>query len=110
MDEIKAWIPAEKVDTTQNCLVVMYSCQGHDYMPTWLDGGINDTRGLVNGLYDHTAVFGFQDIVCEELTILWQKEGIDLVVKGFAPEEIPTMVLGRGIYGWKKEIKNYFEY
>lgn len=110
VDEIKEWIPAEKVDTEQNCLVVMYSCQGHDYMPVWLDGGINDTRGLVNGTYDHTAVFGFQDIVYEELTVLWQKEGIDLTIQGFSVEEIPLLVRGRGIYGETKEIRNYFEY
>lgn len=110
IDEIKEWIPAEKVDTSLNYLVVMYSCQGHDYMPVWLDGGINDTRGLLNGTYDHTAVFGFQDIVAEELTVLWQKEGVDLTIQGFSVEEIPLMVRGRGIYGETKEIQNYFEY
>jgi len=45
---------------------------------------------------------------------LWEtersKEGVDLTIKGFAPEEIPVLVRGRGLYGWKKEIKNYFEY
>ncbi len=62
------------------------------------------------GTYDHTAVFGFQDIVYDELTVLWQKEGVDLTIKGFAPEEIPVLVRGRGLYGWEKEIKSYFEY
>lgn len=112
VSQIKKWIASEKVDITQNYLVVMYSNQGHDYMPAWKDGGCFGigTRTLNEGKNTETAVFGFQDIVYDELKVLYKRKGLDMVLKGFSVDEIPIRLEGRGIYGYKVETKNYFEY
>lgn len=112
ISQIKEWIVSEKVDTTQNYLVVMYSNQGHDYMPAWKDGGCFGigTRNLNENKNTETAVFGFQDIVYDELTVLYEREGLNMELRGYSFEEMPPRLEGRGVYGYKVETKNYFEY
>ncbi len=112
INQIKKWISSEKVDIKQNYLVVMYSNQGHDYMPAWKDGGCFGigTRTLNEGKNIETAVFGFQDIVYDELKVLYKRKGLNMELKGFSIDEMPVRLEGRGIYGYQVETKNYFEY
>ncbi len=112
ISKIKKWIASEKVDIEQNYLVVMYSNQGHDYMPAWKDGGCFGigTKNLNEGKNTETAVFGFQDIVYDELTVLYEREGLNMEMKGFSIEEMPVRLEGRGIYGYDVQTKNYFNY
>jgi len=108
--EIKKWITSEKVDTKQNFLVCMYSCQGHDYMPAWYDEGCADTRAVTNGTNKETAYYGFQDIVYDEMTILFQRDDLNIGTKSFSIDEMPCEIMYGGIYGYKVEQKYYFDY
>lgn len=107
--EIKTWITKEKVDTKQNFLVCMYSNLGHDYMPCWLDEGCADSKAVNEGKNTEVAHFGFQDIVFEEMTILYQRKSANIAIRGYSLDEIPALVQG-GIYGYEITEKYYYDY
>jgi len=109
ISQIKKWIKSEKVDTEQNFLVCMYSNLGHDYMPCWLDTGCQDTRAVLDMRNTEPARYGFQDIVYEEMTVLYKKKGVNLELKGYSVDEIPNLVKG-GIYGYERVNEYYFDY
>lgn len=109
ISKIKKWITSEKVDTKENFLVCMYSNLGHDYMPCWLDTGCQDTRAVNEKRNIEPAQYGFQDIVFEEMTVLYQRKGVNLELKGYSVEEIPTLVKG-GIYGYETVDEYYYDY
>ena len=74
VEKIKTWIQSgEKLDCSQNPLVVMYSCQGHDYMPTWLDVGMHSYDEIYK-YPNRNWEWGFEDVVVndEDFTVLWQ--------------------------------------
>ena len=107
--EIKSWITKEKVDTKENFLVCMYSNLGYDYMPCWLDEGCADSKAVNEGRNAEVAHFGFLDIVFEKMTILYQKEGMNIEVRGYSLDELHTLVHG-GIYGYDITEEYYYDY
>jgi len=107
VDEVKKYITSEKVDTTQNYLVVMYSNLGHDYMPCWADGGMHDSRAVFDGGYTEYA---FEDEVFDSLEILYIDESLDIHVVSCQTEDLPSTVRMQrtGCYG--TGVKYYFDY
>lgn len=108
--EIKKWVTTEKVDTKQNFLICMYSCQGHDYMPASYDEGCADTRAVLNGTNEETAYYGYHEIVYDEMTVLYQNKDLNIALRSFTIEEMPYEIMYGGLYGYKVEHKNYFDY
>lgn len=108
IEEIKEYCTTRKVDLSQNYLIYMYSCKGHDYLPCSLNTGMSDSNGVLNGYYDQ-VIMGYQDVVMEDLVILYEKEGCNVEFRSYKRGELPVGI-PRGIYHSPREIKYYFNY
>ena len=108
IEEIREYCTTRKVDLSQNYLIYMYSCKGHDYLPCSLNTGMSDSNGVLNGEYDQ-VIMGYQDVVMEDLVILYEKEECNVEFRSYTREEMPT-IIPRGIYGDVQEVKYYFNY
>ncbi len=108
IEGIRNYCTTRKVDLSQNYLIYMYSCKGHDYLPCSLNTGMSDSNGVLNGYYDQ-VIMGYQDVVMEDLVILYEKEESNVEFRSYKKEEIPMGVLD-GIYYDTKEIKYYYNY
>lgn len=108
IEEIKEYVCTEKVDTTQNYFIYMYSLRGHDELPAVLNTAKYSSRDALNGKYEEIIV-GYQDIVVEDLHVLYLKKGINLNVQGFSLEEMPSKLV-HGRYNLAEEYKYYYDY
>lgn len=108
--QIKKWVTTEKVDTKQNFLICMYSCQGHDYMPAWYDEGCADTRAVLNGTNEETAFYGFHETVFDEMTVLYQNKKLNIALKSYKIEEMPYYLIYDGLYGYEVINNYYYDY
>lgn len=113
ISELKKWIKNEKVDTTQNYLVTMFSCQGHDYIPAWRDTGCRDTRATMAGKM--TAEHQWEKIVYEHdsFEILYQNPKCKVKVSGADIEDMPSELqfFDYTLYTpLSEEINWYYEY
>lgn len=113
IDEIKKWITTEKVDTTKNYIVTMYSCQGHDYLPAWSDTGCHDTRGVMAG--NVTAEMQWEKIVFEHdsFEILYQNPKCKVKLSGADIKDMPLLLqlCDHTLYTpINEDIKWYYEY
>lgn len=108
IEEIREYCTTRKVDLSQNYLIYMYSCKGHDYLPCSLNTGMSDSNGVLNGYYDQ-VIMGYQDVVMEDLVILYEKEECNVEFRSYKRGELPIGI-PRGIYNNPREIKYYFNY
>ncbi|MBR3824345.1 MAG: hypothetical protein IKJ39_04010 [Lachnospiraceae bacterium] len=91
IEEIKEYIVTKKVDTRLNYLVYMYSCKGHDYIACNLNTAMNDSYAANRGDFEE-IIIGYQDVVMEDLVVLYQKEGIRITFKSFDVDQINNSI------------------
>ena len=107
VEDFKDWCITSKVDITQNYAVFMYSCQGHDFLPTNINSVMSDSWGVVDGEKDKVLLC-YQDIVMEDLEVFFLMENSNAefvsIPTSEMPEEIPYGVYGRG------EREYYYDY
>lgn len=73
IEEIKEYCTKQKVDLNMNYAIYMYSCKGYDYLPCNVNTGMSDSNAVLNGTFpDGTIKIRFQDIVMEDLVVLWE--------------------------------------
>lgn len=87
MEEIKEYCTTKKVDLSQNYAIYMYSCHGYDFLPCNVNTGMSDSNAVLNNTWDGDHIkIRFQDIVMEDLVVLWENpkstpivwEGVEL--------------------------------
>lgn len=107
IEDFKHWCITDKVDITQNYAVFMYSCQGHDFIPTNINSVMSDSWGVVDGEKEEVLLC-YQDIVMEDLVVFYLMEGSNAefvsIPSSEVPEEVPYGVYGRG------EREYYYDY
>jgi len=108
IDEIKEYMVTEKVDTELNYLIYMYSCKGHDYIACNLNTAMSDSFAANRGEFDE-IVLGFQDVVMEDLVVLYQKDICNVVLKSYTAEEL-NIAIPHGIYNDTKKLVYRFKY
>jgi len=74
-----------------NYLVYMYSCKGHDYIACNLNTAMNDSYAANRGDFEE-IIIGYQDVVMEDLVVLYQKEGIRITFKSFDVDQINNSI------------------
>lgn len=73
IEEIKEYCLNQKVNLDMNYAIYMYSCKGYDYLPCNVNTGMSDSNAVLNGTFpDETIKIRFQDIVMEDLVVLWE--------------------------------------
>lgn len=111
VEEIEMYVKNEKVDTTLNPLVVMFSCQGHDSIPAWLDAAAAGFYVLLNATVENPAVYGWEDVVVdhESFHVLWKDNRYNIDIKGFSAEEIPAEIREQNVECmYSGQYVNYF--
>lgn len=108
-EEMCDWITTSgKVDLSQNYLVYEYSLQGFDDLPANTHTGKCDTYAVVRGETDE-VVYSFQDIILDDLNIIWVKDGLTINFRGLSEEEMSSRI-SHGIIGKDEEYHFYYNY
>ena len=107
IESFKNWCITSKVDITQNYAVFMYSCQGHDFIPTNINSVMSDSWGVVDGEKDEVLLI-YQESVIDNMEVFFLMDGSNAEFVGVpdseVPEEIPYGVFGRG------ELEYFYDY
>lgn len=109
LNEILEYVQCQKVNCAQNYLVCMYSCQGHDYMPLWKDAGISGSNILYECPEDE-YIFGFEDVVMDDLVVLWQDPNINITIRGYTAEELNLALRASNVATYSSQVNYYFDY
>lgn len=73
IEEIKEYCTTKKVDLSQNYTIYMYSCHGYDFLPCNVNTGMSDSNAVLNNTWDGDHIkIRFQDIVMEDMVVLWE--------------------------------------
>jgi len=108
IEEIRDYVISGKVDISMNYFVYMYSLRGHDELPCNINTAKYSSRKAMNGEYEEIIV-GYQDIVVEDMHVLYLKDGINVKIRAFAPAEM-TSRLVHGRYYVDEEYRYYYDY
>lgn len=111
-DDMCYWIKTSgKVDLTQNYLIYEYSLQGFDDLPANINTGKYDSNGVLNGTYEYgDVILQFQDIIMEDLNIIWIKDGVELTFESVPTNKMPSSRLPHGVFGVDEEYRYYYNY
>jgi len=109
IEDIKRYCTTKKVNLEQNYAVYMYSCKGHDFLPSNVNTGMSDSNATLNGELD-SIIIAFQDVVMEDLVVLYKNEkSAEIIWKALTQEEMNKLI-PIGIYNRKEKYVHRHKY
>jgi len=107
-EDMTEWIKTSgKVDTELNYLIYEYSLQGYDTLPANISTCKYGCDNILNGKEE--AIVCFQDIIMEDLNIIYIKDGCKVAFNSVALEDMPSR-LPHGVFGRDEEYRYYYDY
>lgn len=114
IEEIESYIKVSKVKTSENPLVVMLSCQGHDSIPCWLDPATGGFELYKNATEDKPLVFKWEKAVVEHesFKVLWKDDKYHIVIEGVDAKDVPPEIREQAVDCMYSDeyIQYYFAY
>ena len=109
IEDIKRYCTTRKVDLEQNYAIYMYSCKGHDYLPSNINTGMSNSNATLNGEIGNITI-AFQDVVMEDLVVLYKNEkSAEIEWRALTQEEM-NKIIPIGIYNQKEKYIHRHKY